>query len=264
METSAGFWLLAVLLLVGFTQAQTVEKYFKVGGTLQLSPQPVSGAITSIVWKYDKMLLAEWVKGSIDLTYYSKFKGRTNLNTDTGVLEIRDMTATDTGLYSVEINNQVQSRLYQTVEVEAVPQPEVILQPLACDRSSTCGLKCYGDITNAGPVTYSWKKDGGEWEDGQDRRDLSKLEKDSVKTFTCRMKNPVSQKESEAFKNPFHQRKPANSDDLHCGLWVITLGAVMRSLAILALFVVVVYFLCQKLQTGCKCRKSDDDDDDAV
>ncbi|CAI5654980.1 unnamed protein product [Oreochromis niloticus] len=261
METSAGFWLLAVLLLVGFTQAQTVEKYLRVGGTLQLSPQQVSGAISSIVWKYDKNLVAEWVKGSIPLTYYSKFKGRTTLNTDTGVLEIRDMTATDTGVYSVEINNQPQSQVYQTVAIEDVPQPEVILQPLACNRSSTCGLKCHGDITNAGPVTYSWKKDDGEWEDGQDRRDLSKLEMDSVKTFTCRMKNPVSQKESEAFKNPFYQRKPANSDDLHCGLWVITLGAVMRSLAILALFVVVVYFLCQKLQTGCKCRKSDDDDD---
>ncbi|CAI5654967.1 unnamed protein product [Oreochromis niloticus] len=199
--------LLLVVANVSFCQAQTVEKYFKVGGTVQLNPQPVSGAITSIVWIYDKNLLAEWVKGSIPLTYFSRFRGRTTLNTDTGVLEIRDMTAADTGLYSVEINNQVQSQVYKTVKIEGVPEPVVTLQPLACDRPSLCGLKCYGDITNAGPVTYSWKKDDGEWEEGQDKRDLTSLEMDSVKTFTCRMNNPVSQKESKAFKNPFYQEK---------------------------------------------------------
>ncbi|KAL3971661.1 carboxypeptidase N regulatory subunit [Sarotherodon galilaeus] len=207
---------LGVLLLlvanVSFTQAQIVEKYIKVGDTLQLSPQPISAEITSIVWKYDKNLLAEWVKDAIDLTYYSKFKGRTTLNTTTGVLEIRNMTAADTGLYSVEINIQVQSQVYQTVEIEDVPQPEVTVQPLACNRPSTCGLKCHGDITNAGPVTYSWKKDDGEWEDGQDRRNLSSLEMDSVKTFTCRMKNPVSQKDSVALPNPFYQEKTAGTE----------------------------------------------------
>ncbi|CAI5654970.1 unnamed protein product [Oreochromis niloticus] len=207
-----GALLLLLVANVSFCQAQIVEKYFKVGGTLRLSPQPVSAEITSILWKYDKNLLADWEKGLIDLTYYSKFKGRTTLNTERGELEIRDMTAADSGVYSVEINNQVQSQVYQIVEIEAVPQPEVTLQPLTCDRPSLCGLKCHGDITNAGPVTYSWKKDDGEWEDGQDRRDLSSLEMDSVKTFTCRMKNPVSQKESKAFKNPFYQEKTAGTE----------------------------------------------------
>ncbi|XP_031592071.1 SLAM family member 9-like [Oreochromis aureus] len=207
-----GALLLLLVANVSFTQAQTVEKYFKVGSTPQLSPQPVSGAISSIVWKYDKNLLAEWVRGSIDLTYYSKFRGRTTLKTDTGVLEISNMTTAETGLYSVEINNQVQSQVYQIVVIKGVPIPEVILQPLACNRPSTCGLKCHGDITNAGPVTYSWKKDDGEWEDGQDRRNLTSLEMDSVKTFTCRMKNPVSQNESKAFKNPFYQEKTAGTE----------------------------------------------------
>uniref|UniRef100_A0A3Q2UZR5 Ig-like domain-containing protein n=1 Tax=Haplochromis burtoni TaxID=8153 RepID=A0A3Q2UZR5_HAPBU len=199
---------LLVLLVanVSFCQAETVEKYFRVGGTLQLSPEPVYGQITSIVWKYGKNLLAEWVKDQIPPTYYSKFRGRTTLNTDTGVLEIRDMTAADSGWYSVEINNRFQGEVHKTA-IEDVPRPEVTLQPLACDRPSLCGLKCYGDITNAGPVTYSWKKDDGEWERGQDKRDLSSLEMDSVKTFTCRMENSVSQKESLPFKNRFYQEK---------------------------------------------------------
>ncbi|XP_025753024.1 titin-like [Oreochromis niloticus] len=233
-----GVLLLLLVANVSFCQAQTVKQYFKVGGTLQLSPQSVSKAISSIVWKYDKNLLAEWVKDAIPLTYYSKFKVRTTLNTDTGVLEIRNMTAADTGLYSVEINNQVQSQVYQTVEVEDVPQPEVEVKPLACDRSSKCELKCYGDITNAEPVTYSWKKDDGEWEDGQDRRDLTSLEKDSVKTFNCRMKNPVSQKESKAFKNPFYQEKPPEPESSPVGAIV---GSII--LVVIAIVLSVLGFL---------------------
>lgn len=55
-----------------------------------------------------------------------------DLNTTTGVLEIHNMTAADTGVYSVEISNQVQCRVYQTVEIKDVSQPEVSVQPPAC------------------------------------------------------------------------------------------------------------------------------------
>ncbi|XP_025753027.1 CD48 antigen isoform X3 [Oreochromis niloticus] len=207
METSAGFWPLAVLLLVGFTQAQTVEKYFKVGDTLQLSPQPVSAEITSILWKYDKNLLADWQKGLIDLTYYSKFKGRTTLNTDTGVLEIRDMTAEDSGLYSVEINNQVQSQVYQTVEIEDVPQPEVEVRPLSCSSASpNCKLVCEGDVSKAGPVEYFWKKDGV-WEKSQINTMEISNETKSVKNFSCRIKNLFSEKDSKHLPNPLYQEE---------------------------------------------------------
>uniref|UniRef100_A0AAX7SWZ0 Ig-like domain-containing protein n=1 Tax=Astatotilapia calliptera TaxID=8154 RepID=A0AAX7SWZ0_ASTCA len=256
----------AVLVLlvanVSFCQAETVEEYFRVGGTLQLSPQPVGGAITSIVWKYGKNLLAEWETKQIPLTYYSKFNGRTTVNTGTGVLEIRNMTAADTRLYSVEINNRVQSQVYKTVAIEAVPEPELEVKPLVCSSTSErCKLVCEGDVSKAGPVEYFWKKDDGEWEkSGKNTVEIiNDEETQRVETFSCRIKNLFSEKESNAFSNVFYRIKPANSDDLHCGLWVTTLGAVMRSLAILALFVVVVYFRCQKLQTGCKCRKSDDD-----
>uniref|UniRef100_A0A3P8NC85 Ig-like domain-containing protein n=1 Tax=Astatotilapia calliptera TaxID=8154 RepID=A0A3P8NC85_ASTCA len=202
METSAGFWLLAVLLLAAtsFSQDQTV-KYFKVGDTLQLSPQPVSEQIYNVVWKYGKNLLAEWVKDQIPLTYYSKFKGRTTVNTDTGVLEIRDMTAADTRLYSVEINNQVQSQVYQIVEIEAVPQPEVKVTPLLCNSTSeSCKLVCDGVINKAGPVEYFWKKDEGEWDQsGKEMEILNDGETQRVKTFSCRMKNLVSESDSEVF-----------------------------------------------------------------
>ncbi|XP_039477837.1 CD48 antigen-like [Oreochromis aureus] len=209
MKTSAGFWLLAVLLVAATSFSQTVEKYFKVGGTLQLSPQPVSAEITSILWKYDKNLLADWEKGLIDLTYYSKFKGRTTLNTTTGVLEIRDMTAEDSGLYSVEINYQVQSQVYQTVEIEAVPKPVVDVQPLSCSSASpNCKLVCWGDVNKAGPVEYFWKKDDGEWvKSEKNTKDIiNDKETQRVEKFSCRIKNLFSEKESSSLPNPFFRQ----------------------------------------------------------
>ncbi|XP_039889741.1 uncharacterized protein LOC120734814 [Simochromis diagramma] len=212
METSAGFRLLAVLLLAAssFTQAQTVEKYFKVGDTVVLNPQQVSGPIYSIVWKYDKNLLAEWEKGLIDLTYYSKFKGRTTLNTDTGVLEIRDMTAADTGVYSVEINNQVQSRVHQAVRIKAAPRPVVSVRPLLCNSTSeSCTLSCDGDVSAAGPVEYSWKIGDGEWkQSGTNMEIINNEETQRVTNFSCRMKNPVSARDSKPLPNPLFQMPP--------------------------------------------------------
>ncbi|CAI5654977.1 unnamed protein product [Oreochromis niloticus] len=205
MKTSAGFWLLAVLLIAATSFSQT---YFKVGDTLQLSPQPVSAEITSILWKYDKNLLADWEKGLIDLTYYSKFKGRTTLNTDTGELEIRNLTAEDSGLYSVEINNQVQSQVYQTVEIEDVPQPEVEVKPLSCSSASpNCKLVCEGDVNKAGPVEYFWKKDGV-WEKSQiNTMEIFSNKTKSVKTFSCRIKNLFSEKDSKPLPNPLYQEE---------------------------------------------------------
>ncbi|XP_030604404.1 uncharacterized protein LOC115793514 [Archocentrus centrarchus] len=257
METPAGFWLLAALLVaaLSFTQAQTEKKYFKAGGDLRLSPQKVSGSIFSIVWKYDKNLLAEWVEGSIDLTYYSKFKVRSELKIVTGELVVHNMTSGDKGVYSVEINDQVQSLTYQTVEIQEVPKPTVELQPLVCHPTSgSCRLICHGDVANAGPVSYFWKKDDGGWELSEDRKELSP-EESNVKTFTCRMENPVSVEDSKPFNNPLYQEKKVN--ELNSEYWILILGTVVRSLAILALSVVIVYFLCQRLQTVCKSRNDD-------
>uniref|UniRef100_A0A3Q2UZI6 Ig-like domain-containing protein n=1 Tax=Haplochromis burtoni TaxID=8153 RepID=A0A3Q2UZI6_HAPBU len=223
METSAGFWLLAVPLLVGFTQAQTVEKYFRVGETLQLSPQPVSERIYSVVWKYGKYLLAEWVKDQIPLTYYSRFNGRTTVNTDTGELEIRNMTAADNEVYTVEINNQIQSRVHKIMAIEDVPRPEVEVKPLVCSSTSErCKLVCDGDVSAAGPVEYSWKIGDGEWkQSGTNMEIINNEETQRVTNFICRMKNPVSARDSKPLPNPLFQMPsfPSSSSPMtvNCG-----------------------------------------------
>uniref|UniRef100_A0A3Q0SPK7 Ig-like domain-containing protein n=1 Tax=Amphilophus citrinellus TaxID=61819 RepID=A0A3Q0SPK7_AMPCI len=110
---------------------------------------------------------------SIELMYYSKCKVRSELNTATGVLVVRNMTTGNTGVYSVEINNKVQSQVYQTMEIQEVPQLTVDLQPLACTQLK-CGLKCHGVLANTKPVSYFWKKDDGGWELSGDKKELKK------------------------------------------------------------------------------------------
>lgn len=64
------------------------------------------------------------MEDAIDLVYFSRFSGLSHLNTDP-LLKIRNMTTAVTFMYSVEINNMVQSQLYQALEITEV-------QPLVC------------------------------------------------------------------------------------------------------------------------------------
>lgn len=237
-----GALLLLLVANVSFTQAQTVEKYIRVGDTLQLSPQPVSGEIYSVVWKYGKNLLAEWVKGQIELTYYSKFKGRTSLNTSTGVLQTSNMTVEDNGPYSVEINNQVQSQVHQIMVIEDVPQPEVELKPLSCSSASEeCKVECVGDVSKAGPVEYFWKKDEGEWE--KSKENTMKIKKDEetkrVETFSCRIKNQFSEKDSKALDNPFWEKPIEGTPSLKT--WAVVLIVVIVILFLVVVVLSVLY-----------------------
>ncbi|XP_005473820.1 pregnancy-specific beta-1-glycoprotein 8-like [Oreochromis niloticus] len=242
MKPSAGFLLLGVLLsaAVRFAQARIIHSYFKLGGTLVLKPASISARITSVVWKWDRELLAEWVEDEIPQTYYGRFGGRSEVNTNTGVLEIRNMTAADTGVYSVEINNRVQSQTHQAVRIREVPQPEVTVRPLMCGSSlEKCTLSCDGDVKEAEPVEYFWRIGDGEWEQsGKNMEIINSEETQCVKMFSCRMRNPVSERRSESITNPFHQDR-----NLDYRWWILTLlGA-----TVLAVVAVLVCFLFQKL-----------------
>ncbi|XP_069565389.1 lymphocyte function-associated antigen 3-like [Brachyistius frenatus] len=211
MERLDGVLLLTALLLAGLksAEAQNTPSYFGRGGTLVLRPVPVPvpGSISSLVWKHNGDLVGEWF-GSFDPDYYRSFKGRTVMNKVTGELEISNVTAADNGVYSVGINNQDQKVLYQAEEIQDVPQPEVLVRPLACSLSSTsCTLSCDGDTKQAGPVYFFWRKDGGEWKKSE--KDLVIKQKDSgVMNFTCRMENPTSHKESKPKPNPLYDPSP--------------------------------------------------------
>ncbi|KAK5908853.1 hypothetical protein CgunFtcFv8_016876 [Champsocephalus gunnari] len=187
------------------------------------------------------------------------------------------------------------------------------------EESDQCTLSCEGDTTGAEPVTYSWKTDDGEWKESRRDMNITKKQHGHVKTFTCMMKNPVSEEVSDPLPNRLLPESsgvryeavlieellnPAGSSwgcwrlgagpwtewrQLHLdvllrdpeqrgggfwcrmevpdprgeeraarmilflpadsGLWIKVLGAVMRSLALLALLGVVVFAVWRSRET---------------
>ncbi|CAK6978316.1 uncharacterized protein LOC128373264 [Scomber scombrus] len=270
MEKLTRCFMSVLLLSVVLSSGETEEKFFGEGGTLELRPY-FSGKIDTVIWKLNNNLVAEWVKSISDLTYYDVFVNRTNLNKETGTLEIRNMSSADSGEYRVEINNKVLPESYNVKLIKEVTQPVVVVKPLTCSAASEkCRLLCAGNTEGAEPVTYSWKMGNREWMDGKKSRIITNDETKHDKTFSCRMKNPISEKQSDTIENIFYNENvddPADSE-----LWIKLLGPVMRSLVIFSLSGVVVFLMWRKQESvrklicPCLIRKEDegDDDDDDV
>uniref|UniRef100_UPI0037E78E61 lymphocyte function-associated antigen 3-like n=1 Tax=Semicossyphus pulcher TaxID=241346 RepID=UPI0037E78E61 len=233
MEKQGDFWLLAVVLLavVNISAAEDKAVYFKVGGELGLRPT-FSGRITSILWKLKADLMAEWVEGVVPLVYYGRFKTRTTLNTTSGHLVLKDTTKDDEGLYTMEINNVVQNERFLAKAIEEVPAPTVELQPLICNADmESCELTCHLPTKEAEPITYSWKEGDGEWEQKKKDIEITKTETARVKTYSCKMTNPVSEKESKPKDNPFFQDDPVPNHGVVVGVLIALVVAFVVTVA---------------------------------
>ncbi|XP_062286004.1 uncharacterized protein LOC133991565 [Scomber scombrus] len=230
MEKLTGCFLLVLL-----SSVLAEDKFIRDGGTLELSPN-VSRNINSIIWKLKGMTLA-WERGDI-LNYPDTFEGRTTLDISTGRLEITKMTPADSGNYSVYLNSAMKPKSYTVKVIKEVPQPVVELNPLPCSADSkSCTLLCERKsdeavaLAEAEPVTYSWKMGDGEWMDGEKSRIITNdKEKKSVETFSCRMKNPISEKQSDTIPNPFSKTKASAhsgvAGSVSVDLLVVVLAAV--------------------------------------
>lgn len=194
----------AVLLLAGLNAALAEDQtvYVAFGEKLSLGPS-FSAAISSLLWKHDGNMVVEWVKDKIDKTY-GNFVDRTNLDKTTGRLEIMNMTAADAGAYTIEINKKDQGLRYNVNVIKRVPQPVVAFKPLACSSTDTCKLSCDGETEGAEPVDYFWKFGDGDWKMMEKTMSVTRAGNPRDKTFTCYMKNPVSEKESKPEDNPFY------------------------------------------------------------
>ncbi|XP_071384406.1 uncharacterized protein [Centroberyx affinis] len=226
---------LVTLSLLGSVVAQE-ETHSELGGKLVLEPDTsaVSKPINNILWKHGVNMVAEWFK-DIPVDYYGQFKGRTKLETSTGQLVISALAANDSGVYSVEFNNKLQSKKYKIIVISKIQKATVFLQPVACDSSSpNCTLGCDGGSPEAEPITYSWRTDGGAWEKSTQLKSIINDDKwHKIKKISCQMKNPISVEESEPHDNPFWS-EPSYG-------WI---AAVVIGLVVFAVIVVL------KLKTG--------------
>uniref|UniRef100_A0A8C5HDY5 Ig-like domain-containing protein n=1 Tax=Gouania willdenowi TaxID=441366 RepID=A0A8C5HDY5_GOUWI len=208
-----------VLLLVVLRSALSQNKpaYFKDGGELVLRPAAVSEPISSVEWQFKSSTgvyqVAQWVKDKLPLDYYVRFKDRAKLSLTTGELRLRGMKSSDEGTFMVEINNLQQSVKFDAKLMKVLDRPEILVRPLSCSaESKDCMLTCSVDRHQAEPVTYSWSLDDGQWKEGpKDRLIINQLNTDATanaKSYRCRVKNDVSQQDSEPHPDPFSKTAP--------------------------------------------------------
>ncbi|CAL8406902.1 unnamed protein product [Arctogadus glacialis] len=187
--------------------AQGEPKYFEVGTTLTLEPDvsTVPQPINSIRWKYGYVLVVDWDPSGH--TYYGSFRGRTTLDPQTLRLDINRLTLADSGQFSLETNHGTVGT-HEVKVIKPPPTPSIKTQPLVCDV--TCALKCTADTQDLGPVSYEWKKDEGEWTEG-DALKVMESSKPPEK-FSCRLKTRVSTSEASIAKdNPLY-KPPAQGE----------------------------------------------------
>uniref|UniRef100_A0A667X7G3 Ig-like domain-containing protein n=1 Tax=Myripristis murdjan TaxID=586833 RepID=A0A667X7G3_9TELE len=185
------------------------QVYLADGGKLILeSPIPAElKPLRRILWKYNGDMVVEWVEKLGSVEYYGAFQGHTTLDRKTARLEINDLTLIYSGVYSLELNDQLQSETYKVIVISKyrVSKPTVRVEPPFCSStSSLCKLSCNGGIQEAEPISYSWRQDTGDWTESSKLMDITKND-NHVENFFCQMKNPVSEEESEPWKNEFYK-----------------------------------------------------------
>lgn len=195
--------LLLLLLSGAGVGATNLTQFFEVGETIKLSlVLPSPAPITTIVWKREPNIVAEWSDGAYKS--YRPFKNRTKVDFTTGLLEVRTATAADSGQYEVEVNGQLQDTVYLVTVIQRVPKPRVWVQPVSCGPSSPrCQLDCEGSTDGAEPITYSWN-----WGEGWNQSEKVLVITNTwakFPQFSCRMKNSINSEDSDPKDNPFFQ-----------------------------------------------------------
>ncbi|XP_042368767.1 uncharacterized protein LOC121962620 isoform X2 [Plectropomus leopardus] len=229
---ASGTACLCVLLSV--TVSAVSEIYRKVGDEVVLKPDAISGAIKSITWKHGSDIAAQWDGTETD--YYRQFEERGRLNNSTGEMTITGLTVSDSGEYTPEINNMVQSA-FNLIVISPVPTPTI---KKSCVDETSCVLSCDGDTTAAGPVTYSWKSDDDKVLGTSKEQHITKDNNSSVKEFSCEMKNKVSNESSAPLSNPF-----IITTDPPAGTLNITKGAIVFISLLIAVVLLAVFHRCK-------------------
>ncbi|XP_041637366.1 carcinoembryonic antigen-related cell adhesion molecule 5-like [Cheilinus undulatus] len=169
--------------------------YKAIGGDAVLRPSPMDLPIKSIEWKHNEDIAADWHGNKSKC--FGQFKGRCEVDTDTGALTIKGLKLNDSGIYTPEINYKVPFKIELSV-ISRVAKSSV---KTSCNTEMTsCLLTCEGNTTNADPVVYKWFLDG---KHGSSYKEWNITKDTKGDRFSCLMMNPVSNETSESIINPF-------------------------------------------------------------
>ncbi|KAL4609199.1 hypothetical protein GN956_G24436 [Arapaima gigas] len=166
--------------------------YGRLNGDITLTAALPAG-FEEILWTHNSDKVVEFVKGG-GMREFSKFRGRTTVNQETGELTVRNLQETDSGRFTAEVlvAGRLQNSVFDVKVVDAVRRPTV-----RCEQRDAVGiLRCHseGEMRQyrwEGPRNFS-----ASWSDEPIGLEISSS--DSV--YSCVVKNPVSEERSEAFR----------------------------------------------------------------
>ncbi|XP_041637812.1 uncharacterized protein LOC121506196 [Cheilinus undulatus] len=197
---------------------QTVPVYGAAGEDVILRPPLVTETIQSIEWKHNENIAAGWYGNEFECL--GQFKGRCEVNTDSGALTIKGLNLNDSGIYTPEINGKVFSKTQLSV-ISCVAKPSV---KTFCNTEMTnCRLICEGNTAEAEPITYTWFLDG---KHGPSDKVLTITKDTKENSFRCLMMNPVSNETSENVTNPIIKQErdqPVSIPDLVAGIVLVVI-----------------------------------------
>ncbi|XP_056443503.1 uncharacterized protein LOC130380353 isoform X4 [Gadus chalcogrammus] len=144
-----------------------------------------------------------------------------------------NLTVSDEGTYKCVIDHGVgrgitEDTTTRLILIERPPTPSIKTQPL-CNVS--CALRCTADTTDLGPVSYEWKKDEGEWTEGDALKNISSS--DTPEKFFCRLQTRVrTSNTSLPMENPLY--KPVPDVGMIIGI-IIAILCIFAPIAVMAL-----------------------------
>ncbi|KAK6485596.1 lymphocyte function-associated antigen 3-like [Huso huso] len=215
-----------MLLAQHITDAVSVELvYSLLNEDVVLTPQ-FNGELQEVLWRYRKDKIAEYTSSPESLEYFSRFKGRTELNTADGSLTIKRVTFEDRGIYYAElqVDGRTQTHTFNIEVIRHVSKPTV-----TCNvTGSIVTLHCMGD--NNTENSYKWE---GQNHHGKELQTSLKENDDSK--YVC----VTSNKKSEQRSDPFAVtdcKKAGDSYTLLVGI-LVTVATVVVVLGAVAGFV---------------------------
>ncbi|XP_041637820.1 lymphocyte function-associated antigen 3-like [Cheilinus undulatus] len=186
-------------LVLSFSPSLADPVYMAIGGDAVLRPPPMDLPIKNIEWKHNEDIAADWHGNEFEC--FGQFKGRCEVNSDTGALTIKGLNLNDSGIYTPEINGRVPYKIELSV-ITRIAKPSV---KSSCNNEKTyCLLICEGNDANAKPVVYRWFVDGKHGSSYKERNITKDTKGDS---FRCLMMNPVSNETSESVTNPLTEQE---------------------------------------------------------
>ncbi|XP_067116736.1 proline-, glutamic acid- and leucine-rich protein 1-like isoform X1 [Osmerus mordax] len=162
--------------------------YALTSGNVTINPQ-FKGDLKEILWKHDGHKAVEW-DSTEHFQHFREFKGRTELNTETGQITINNLTDQHSGTYEAEGVVDGQMKIFkQNIEVLDPVQPKI-----SCELNNTIAtLSCRA----RGPqVKYKWLGPGQEeatWSQ-EERGPSFSSHSSGSDNYTCVARNPVSEK----------------------------------------------------------------------